>query len=320
MRFCSKLCYELNFEPHALQPCCKVRSNTVPRFDYSGGPVDIKGYLGYIQNIVNGWYKGTSDMCTGCPELVDAPKEGFSVDFLFRAISINHHRYLCNCRCTYCNLWDKKQAPSYSILPGIKSLYDAQMLLPTCFFSWGGGEPSILPEFEEACFTIGDWGFIQYVHTNAMRFSPAIAAMIHAKAGGINVSLDSADAETYKKVKGCDAFDRVIDSLDKYSRCKEDDSQIHLKYIIFEDNNEITQIERFFELCLQLKISYVQCSLNFAEVNRNKLSEKTLLATAFFLHRARELNLKVSTFYITNDQLTQIEQLQFKHFKPKFAQ
>lgn len=73
---------------------------------------------------------------------------------------------------------------------------------PWPVFSWGGGEPSILKGFEEASLWVTERRYWQNVHTNALRFSPAIAFLPQAQRGEINISLDSGTAETSQKVKG----------------------------------------------------------------------------------------------------------------------
>lgn len=201
MKFCLNLCNDINFEPDAVQPCCNVHAIAVPRFPFTGGRLDMAAYAEHIQNVAKRLQSGGA-LCLGCPECIeiDTP-QGSVARLLFRSVSINMHRHLCNCRCVYCDLW-RGHGAGYAILPVLRSLEEQKVLRRDCLFSWGGGEPGILPDFEEASRWILHNGRPQYVHTNALRFSPAIAALLRDGKGGVNVSLDSASPEVYRAVKG----------------------------------------------------------------------------------------------------------------------
>lgn len=181
-------------------------------------------------------------------------------------------------------------------------------------FQPGRGEPGILEDFEETSLWITASGYWQHVHTNALRFSPAIAFLLHEGRGNINISLDSGTAETCQRVKGVDGFARVTASLAKYAAAAVNPESITLKYIIFEANNSIPELGRFFDLCAQHGIRKVQLSLDLREMHGKGPSEKTLLAAAFFASRAQALGLTCTPFLIPPKLLEQINSLQRKHF------
>lgn len=315
MKFCQLLCNDVNFEPAAVQPCCDIRHTLVPSFPFAGGRLDMAAYGEHIQTIVERLQTDPA-LCRNCPHLVDiSVPAGASpaARLLFRTVSINMHRYLCNCKCVYCDLW-RGNSSGYPILPVIKSLAEQGALHPDCLFSWGGGEPGILPDFEEASLWIQQNGWQQYVHTNALRFSPAIAQLLRTEKGGVNISLDSATAEVYRDVKGVDGFARVVSSLEQYCAATVDKSRIHVKYIIFEKNNKVKEIERFFALCTSLGVNNVQFSLNFLEVNKGEVSPQTLLGAAFFVHRALSLGIRCEPFFIDDSLLEQIFALERQYF------
>ncbi|EGW49794.1 hypothetical protein HMPREF1022_03095 [Desulfovibrio sp. 6_1_46AFAA] len=228
MKFCLNLCNDINFEPDAVQPCCNVHAIAVPRFPFTGGRLDMAAYARHIQNVVEQLQKGGA-VCRGCPECIEinAPQDS-AARLLFRSVSINMHRHLCNCRCVYCDLW-RGHGAGYAILPVLRNLEEQKVLRRDCFFSWGGGEPGILPDFEEASQWILHNGWPQYVHTNALRFSPAIAALLREGKGGVNVSLDSASPEVYRAVKGVDGFTRVTANIERYRAAAREAGLIHLQ-------------------------------------------------------------------------------------------
>ena len=314
MKLCPMFFNDINLEPDALQPCCDVHGCEVPAFPFSGGKVDMRAYTAHIADCIQRLQEKDSPLCRGCPSLREVPDtEPLNLKIEFRSVSINPHRYLCNCKCVYCNLWKNPKPLKYPILPVLKSLAAQHALAPGCFFSWGGGEPSILKDFEEASLWVTKSNYWQNVHTNALRFSPAIAFLLREGRGSINISLDSGSAETYQRVKGVDGFNKVIKSLANYSAAAADPKSITLKYIIFETNNTIPEITSFFDLCVQFGIRQVQFSLDFREVNGKGPSQKTLLAAAFFATHAKALGLECTPFFIPPKYMKTIAELQ-QHF------
>lgn len=311
MKFCHNITNDLNFEPGSLQPCCNTKAlRRLPQFAFSGGHVDMNAYKARMVEAVKELQQGGS-MCAGCDKLVDVdiPEGGqWDLDIRFATVSINKHRHICNCRCVYCDLW-RNPRDSYAILPPLRSLWSQKALRQDCFFSWGGGEPCIIKDFEETSAWILRHGFFQYVHTNALRFSPVLADILRQGRGGVNISIDSGSAETYRAVKGLDGFARVTDTLRQYAEAAKHMYEVHLKYIVFERNNGLEEIERFFQLCRETGITHVQLSLNFHEVNQGALSEATLAGAAFFLKRAEELGMHCMPFYISDALMARIRAL-----------
>lgn len=307
MKYCTKLFEEINFEPASLQPCCNVRNIKIPTFPYNGGPVDMQAYTLHIQKACDE-LQGDGPLCKSCPEL-HSTRGIAECDMRFKAVTINMHRFFCNCKCTYCSLWQNpEKGIPYSVLPGLRSLHDGGFLDKYCAISWGGGEPSILPEFEETV----KWGaenlYWQYIHTNAIKFSSAMAALLNFGLGHINVSLDSGSPEVYRQVKGVNAWQKVIDNLRQY--CKHGKPEnITLKYIVFDANNKIGEIEKFLMLCGELGIKKINYSLNFIETNSGKVSDKTIVAAAYLKKRAADLGINQVPFYLDQPWLSKIDKM-----------
>jgi len=312
MKFCSYLTGDINFEPASIQPCCNTRGlGAVPSLPFTGGRVDMRAYKEHIRAVFYVLQNG-GPLCAGCPNLQvlepDLVKTVLGGGILFRTVSMNQHRHLCNCRCVYCTLW-QKPSQGYAILPALKSLWQQHALRKDCFFSWGGGEPSILREFEEASRWILGNGFQQYIHTNALRYSPAIAEILASGKGGANVSLDSANPETYKAVKGIDGFARVTANLRRYIDAAAVRDAVHVKYIIFALNNQLDAIDTFFNLCRDLGVVNVQFSFDFMEVNSGELSDASLKAALLFIQNAQDLNMHCTPFFVDDIIMRRLEKL-----------
>ena len=145
------------------------------------------------------------------------------------------------------------------------------------------GKINFEPRSIEPCCDISGLGVPDYPFSGGERDA---GEMLARGKGKINVSLDSGDAASYARVKGVNGWDKVVPNLEKYAAHCVDTLQIDLKFIIFEQNNEIAVLEKCFRLCKRLGIKNVQHSFDFREVNSGNVSDKTLLMAAFFLRAA----------------------------------
>lgn len=293
--YCPKLFRDINFEPNALTPCCNTRSLVIPAFPYHGGSIDLEAYGKHILKTIND-IQQNKPVCKNCPELITATLPD-QLNCKFKSISLNMHRHYCNCCCVYCSLWDvsSKTAP-YDPLPGLISLHEQKAISENAFISWGGGESSILPTFEQTAEWALSNNYRQNIHTNAIRYSPAIYKLLELGRGTVNISLDSATPKIYKAVKGADAFKKVMATLEKYAQANS--GNVILKYIVFEKNNDKIEIDNFLKLAKSLNVGLVEVSLNFLELNSNTVSNKTLMGVAWFMTRARQLEIPYVTFFI----------------------
>ncbi|MBQ7618362.1 MAG: hypothetical protein IJS50_05755 [Desulfovibrio sp.] len=120
MKFCKNLVRDINFDHDAIQPCCNTHGIVVPRFAFSGCEFDFECYSAHIQKVANLIQnQDKTDICKNCQSLQDIDKNGLNAEIKFVTVSLNMHRFLCNCKCVYCNFL-KKYQPSYRILPVLK--------------------------------------------------------------------------------------------------------------------------------------------------------------------------------------------------------
>ncbi len=258
MRFCSDMFRAINFDPQSILLCCTPCPAT-PRLDFHGGPFPVAAYLSYLRLLLEALNREPS-CCRGCFKLQEEAEPPHLSPTMrpFRSVLINHHRNYCNCRCAYCPFWAQKpKPPLYSIREPLESLITLKLLDQNSLVSWGGGESTILKEFEVMCLRLQSLGVRQYVHTNALRWSPAISAMVASGLGTINVSLDSGDAPSYAAVKGVDGWKRTVEHLARYREACRNPEDLELKYIINAATNAPDLIIKFFALCRSLDIQHV---------------------------------------------------------------
>jgi radical SAM protein with 4Fe4S-binding SPASM domain len=114
----------------------------------------------------------------------------------------------CNAKCYYCssnckdskemNLPKIKQAMKFISLIGCKAVY----------FS-GGGEPTVSKHFEHAVDWAHDYGLETGLITNG------VISKSWDKMKWVRISIDAAEPKTYKKIKGVDKFDNVINNIQR---------------------------------------------------------------------------------------------------------
>jgi pyruvate-formate lyase-activating enzyme len=313
MKYCSYLFNDINFMPDAIQPCCDVLALGVPRYPFTGGEMDMQAYNRHIHQTLTD-LQTSNKSCAGCQHLQEImPCDLSSVTPRFRSVSINMHRNRCNCRCVYCPQRNEyfNSNDSYDILPPLKSLHEQNALLEGCFFSWGGGESTILKEFEEASMWIAHQKqrYWQHVHTSALRFSPAIAELLKNGRGSINVSLDSSSEKTYEAVKGVDGFDRVMKNLGRYIEAAQDKSAVQIKYIFFSTNNNPEEVVNFCMLCYRLGIKKIQFSFDFRDARNNSVSDDSLRAAIMLCRITTGMGITHEPFFIGPDIMARMRSL-----------
>lgn len=157
--------------------------------------------------------------CIDCPYLKEDKWEEKKKQIKYLYLS---HWLNCNSKCIYCY---SAQHPEllgsgrhYRLLPQLKDMYEKGILAPDAEVSFGGGEPTLLDEFEDIMNFLLDnyfWGI--RVHTSGIIYSPAIARAISEIRGYVVVSVDAGTSETYQKVKNVPYYDKVRDNIRKYA-------------------------------------------------------------------------------------------------------
>jgi sulfatase maturation enzyme AslB (radical SAM superfamily) len=310
MYFCSQFFDGLNFDPVGISPCCPTNNEHVPHFQFSGGTFPFERYQTHILRALKYLQAESRFFCRTCSrgKLQKLKGNDLEIDapFIFKTILLNQNR-LCNARCTYCDYW-KESGGSYPILEILKDLHAQNALSPDCNICWGGGEPSILPEFEEANAWLRQQKYQQFVHTNAIHISPAIASMLASEQGSIQVSLDSATPETFYAVKGVKKFDQTIENIKKYVSDSIVSNAVIIKYIILPENSSTMEFMFFFELCSQIGITQIQYSLNFHTVP--EISTGMAHAAAKFITLAKRFpTITCSPFFVPAHILKKINSI-----------
>lgn len=268
MLTCRDMFTTLNIDSGELRPCCSGLCKF--SLDHDNERFSKTIYLRYLEMMQKRFREGHPTCDPSCGKLVEVPDDSltpFPDQLSFRRVLINHHRNYCNCRCTYCPFWDVTPKPRLSsVALLLRNLFEQRVIADDCTFAWGGGESTLLKEFDEQVIMLSDRGYRQFIHTNAIRFSPAIAEVLRRGQAVVNVSLDSGDAQSYAGIKGINAWERVLENLARYRACLAQPEALEIKYLLNRDTAVPRRIRDFFAVCRLLDIKKVLYSFDINDL------------------------------------------------------
>ncbi len=206
-----------------MHACCVGHHNDrgwVPLLmDFRGGKLPLEEVVESRKSIVAANQRpGHHPRCHGCKALEKRHWKKTGYKFHFLGIS---HFTRCNVRCYYCYVnKDRFQHVSepYKLSPVLADMLREGHLSPAAVTHWGGGEPTILPEFNEMFSLLAEWGNFQYLNTNGVVLSRMVCDRLPMIGAQVTISVDSGTGRTYRRIKGVDAFDRVWRNLSEYAK------------------------------------------------------------------------------------------------------
>jgi organic radical activating enzyme len=201
--------------------------------------------------------------CVDCPSL--QLNKWAENKYIFNDINLQHFT-ACNTNCYYCRTnsntapiaVNAKDAPK--VLPLIKELVDRGLVDPKAIIRFGGGEPTLLPEFDEIIDYFLSIERRFFLNTSGVKFSSSAAKMM-VKCDPFSklvISIDSATRETYKVIKGMDLSDRVWENISKYAAVNS--KVLEVKFIVLPENFHETSL--FVEKCNSLGVKHISFDLD----------------------------------------------------------
>lgn len=197
----------------------------------------------HIKGITN----GVGQKCYGCSNLV---KGEWQIAPQITMVNLSMYPSPCQCKCIYCNLerlgWVKSLSDMNA--PKIKEAYERLIDLVTLADEAGfvkedarwqlsPGEITIHP-YRERLLELVRGKKVRFL-TNGFLFDAEIARCLKDNAeSSINLSIDSGTPGTWKKVKGVNNFEHVMDNLVRYHNSSARPGQITMKYIVLPDIND----------------------------------------------------------------------------------
>jgi organic radical activating enzyme len=211
--------------------------------------------------------------CNGCSALVR--RQWQRKEYLFDVLGITHFSK-CNLKCYYC--YTMKQGFSHVsepiiLLPTIHGIIEKGYLNPWAQVHWGGGEPTLLDEFDDLFSVLAGHGCFQFLNTNALILSRTVLDWLPRISAQMCISIDAATRETYLKIKNVDAFDRVWRHASEYARVGGD--RVVAKIVISRHN--FHEVDRFMDMVEQAGIKRVLADIDAYETS---IPEEIVMAGA----------------------------------------
>lgn len=149
----------------------------------------------------------------------------------------------CNSRCITCDYWRHGRADMdlesvQRLLPSLAELRTEVVLL-------SGGEPLLNPEWADIAQTLRAAGLKLWLLTSGLSLAKH-ARRVSELFDAITVSLDGANSETYKAIRGVDAFDKVCAGIHAAANAG---TWVSARVTLQRSN--YTQLKQFVELARQ---------------------------------------------------------------------
>ncbi len=156
--------------------------------------------------------------CVGCNFLKE---DAWDNDRYINHLYISHWTN-CNSKCIYCYATQHPECfkidKMYSVLPYLKEMFEIGLLKRDSEISFGGGEPTLLDEFEDILQFLMDNYFVRCrIHTSGVKYSSVLAEAINSLLAYVVVSLDAGNSETFQKIKQINCYDKVRENIRKYA-------------------------------------------------------------------------------------------------------
>ena len=180
------------------------------------------------------------------------------------------------------------------LLPLFKKMVERGYVDPNAIIRFGGGEPTILPEFEKLVDYFLEVGRRFFINSSGVRYSPAIERMLRRGGAGdrLVISINSATPETYEIIKGFDLSKRVWDNIARYAKIGPD--ILEVKYIVLPENAHETA--EFIRKCQAIGVKRVSVDLNSRPVMfnfDNSLTDQMVEGIAVLIYEAKQRGMSV---------------------------
>lgn len=260
----SGVCFDNGVYGSNVKLCCYMSApgggNTMIFEDYHGSKINWEEFFRIKREYREIQKRGeTVAGCVGCVFLEE--QDWLQEDYIDNIIF--DHFTKCNCCCTYCYTEEDKKRyntlKTYNIYPIVKEMFDKKIIRRGGAIGFGGGEPTILPEFDKLISLFLKNGFDDMrVPSSGIKYSRVIEKGISTGQLSVVVSIDSSSRETYKKIKQIDAFNKVCANLKRYAKAQKRSYNVISKYIIIpEVNDNIEEIDNWLKFNKENKIGII---------------------------------------------------------------
>ena len=296
----SGVCFDNGVYGSNVKLCCYMSApgggNSMIFEDYHGEKINWDEFF-RIKNEYRNIQK-SGDTVAGCKGCVFLEERDWLQEDYIDCIIFDHFTK-CNCNCRYCYTEEDKKMynklKTYNIYPIIKDMFDRKIIKRGGAIGFGGGEPTILPEFDKliSLFLKNDYSNIR-VPSSGIKYSKIIEKGISSGQLSVVVSIDSSCKETYKKIKQTDAFNTVCKNLKKYAKAQKLSSNVISKYIIIPGiNDNILEIDNWLKFNKENNIGIVVIDIEnswLEKYRKDKPDERIIDLIKYVIKKAKDMD------------------------------
>jgi sulfatase maturation enzyme AslB (radical SAM superfamily) len=220
-------------------------------------------------------------LCAGCSRL--QCKTWRKRKFLFDLLNFSHFTK-CQLKCKYCFITKpgfKHHQNPIRLTPVLDDMIKRKMLSPKSSALWGGGEPTILPDFDEIFTLLEDFGSLQVLNTNGVRLSGEVVNRLSRGRVSVVVSVDAGTRSTYRVIKGVDVFDQVMKNITTYAEVAP--GKVAAKIILIEENAQ--EVDRFLDTIQKAGVTHVIADMDAAT---SSPSEEIIMAARRLVEHCKQ--------------------------------
>ena len=296
----------MDFEHTRLETCCFTCHSgggmITLKNEYSGEKIDWDELFALKRKYREAHKNGNlTPNCTGC---VFLEEKDWDDDDYINFLQFNYW-IQCNSKCRYCyEVQNKKmfdKIKPYDSVPVVKEMIEKNILRPGGEVSFGGGEPTIAPEFEELIKLLTENGFKNMrIHSSGIKYSPAIEEEIKKGVLNVVISIDSGCEKTYKKIKNVNSYKKVIENMKKYAAANQNAYGLMTsKYIIIPNiNDNRKEIDLWIESVKNIGGKWLAVDIEdvWYKMNRANISDYYLDLINYIIDKAQNYNMKVELY------------------------
>lgn len=309
---CHFLAHGIHFERDAIHDCCVRRCSEIYGSPFILKINDLKivnlDELFLLKRKMKEEKINDSTKCNGCLFLTENEDYTEDEDYI-SYINFNHWN-ICNSRYIYCSEETYGGDFYYNIFPIIKNLVQSKYFRSTGEITFQGGEPTLLPEFNDLLYLFCEHNLKIRVHSSGIKHSNAIENGIKKQLVTVVISPDTAKRETYEKIKRVPAFDKVWQNIKRYSDVKISPQSVKVKIILIPGiNDSIEEINLFLQKVADSGVKHIIIDVEASYAGCNKYnSPNILLLMDYIKYKCSILNINYELY----DSAMHIE----KHTKP----
>lgn len=208
--------------------------------------------------------------------------------------------YPCQLSCKYCSVPGNAQhiannretvekAFDLNIAEMMRVLEERNILELTEPIQLASGEITILPNKNEILDCLSRYPL--QIFSNCVLYDQKVSDIISRKDGSfLNVSIDAGSRKTYHEVKGKDAYDKVLDTIRRYSA---NGAVIEIKYILLPENCDKKNLDGFLSFCKEISPRDIKISCDIS-MDHTQMSEDIVKSAIYMARQAKQFGMPYS--------------------------